>query len=214
MYTKNKINYLNWILLAGIGIGCNSQASPETKPSGDSTLTKTNAPAETPISIEGDFNGDARRETLTLVITDQQGNPMRRDEVTAKLDADMNWVGKGKLVSSDASITPLMIEGDFIGLISLINEGEFDGDKADEISMVRDWATSNIRDIEVFSYKKGQWAKRAAVMINIGMMEGAGLTFDKLVEPHPAMGKARVQEYTADGDFVPKNVDLAGDGEL
>lgn len=117
-------------------------------------------------SITGDFDGDGKKETLTecfiskingqeldqfLAADDEEGRNIYRIE---------RWQAFSFLTSSNRKIDTLFFELDnpAYGLAYLKNEGDLDGDGADEISYVIRWAdVSNLNTCHVVSFKNQQW---------------------------------------------------------
>lgn len=155
-------------------------------------------------TVMGDFDGDGKQETYGLSITNEKGININQTQLDSILNKNMEWIGNGKLTCTGSALPDLPLDGGCIGLVWIGNEGDLDGDGADEISFVKDWATSYIRDIELYSLKKGKWQSRAAVMINIGMMESEGLSYEKLIEKGETPQTIKVVEYgaTDDGDVA------------
>lgn len=186
----NKILHYTIVAVALTALSCNqSPPAPPPLPESAPTVTDKNS------SIEGDFDGDGKQEALRLRITDERGTVLSKEAVQARLAENMSWVGEGELVCTNPLVPELVVGGGCIGLVSLINEGDLDGDGAEEISLVKDWATSLIRDMEVYSLRKDAWALRTAFMINIGMLESEGLDFDRLLTAGSRKGEIIRYEY-------------------
>lgn len=191
---------------------CAGDAPNKSQTQPDS-LVSTNSPAvaDKPLQLDGDFDGDGVWELLTLEISDAQtGARLSTGQVQNLLQQDLDWRGKGRLVCSNGKIAPLVFPEEFMGLIALMNEGDLDGDKGQEISLVRDWSTSSIRDLEVYSYRQGAWSQRAALMINIGFIDGKQLDYERLLQPGKGIGTALAYEYdAAEGEHVRKSIVLS-----
>ncbi len=116
--------------------------------------------------IRGDFDGDGRQDTLT-----EHYFSLRYGEETNKYydsleDYDqqvamaVNKVPYSFVSSNTRAIDTLSIwrGGQLFGLAYLKNEGDLDGDGADEISYVIDWADwSSINTGYLMSYKHHKW---------------------------------------------------------
>lgn len=116
--------------------------------------------------ITGDFNGDGKKEKLTeifyssilqkeidqfLAADDEEGRNIKRLE---------KWNAQSALISNSTKIDTLFIphKNTANGFAFLKNEGDLDGDGADEISYVIRWAdVSSLNTCFIMSYKNNQW---------------------------------------------------------
>jgi len=116
--------------------------------------------------ITGDFDGDGRKDTLvehfTSLLTNKETNKFY-DGLTdyGQLVALTVKKEPHSFVScTNRKIDSLEISmgGQLLGLSYLKNEGDLDGDGADEVSYVVDWADwSNLNTCHLVSYKHHKW---------------------------------------------------------
>ncbi len=125
--------------------------------------------------ISGDFDGNGTVETLTEKYVDAPTNreinkfwdfgsfDEQRFGVSA-YDTEVQWAcernPKSVLVCSDSTVQPFELSrgGQLFGVLSLENEGDLNGDGADEISYVMDWADwSNCNSVRLATFKSGRW---------------------------------------------------------
>jgi len=127
--------------------------------------------------IEGDFNGDEKKETLTEhyinTVTNKESAKFYDSTVTHEQLVALNYekYPKSVLVCSDKKIDTSQVEwlDQLFGLAFLRNEGDLDGDGGDEISFVVFEGTFSIaRTFCLWTYKKGEWKE----YISFGIHEG------------------------------------------
>lgn len=87
----------------------------------------------------GDYNGDGKKEKMWL----------KKEKTTAQNILFCT------IVFSDKNIPPILVEGCTGGIPK--NEGDLDGDGADEISLVPDWISSNYTAMRVYFHKNKVW---------------------------------------------------------
>lgn len=116
--------------------------------------------------IQGDFNGDGKKETLTEHYASSADgketnkfydSTINEDQFMALIHQKLSYV---YLSCSDKKIDTLDLEAgeQVLGIAYLKNEGDLDGDGGDEISFVRDWADwSNMNSVSIYTLKKGLW---------------------------------------------------------
>ncbi|MCJ8209490.1 hypothetical protein MUY27_07200 [Mucilaginibacter sp. RS28] len=95
--------------------------------------------------IKGDFNGDGKIETATLV--------------KPKINADglsCNGPCVIKIVFSGNNVQPIT-QVNSIGAVMLTNLGDLNNDGKDEIGYLPDWFTSCWRMYHVFTYNQNTW---------------------------------------------------------
>lgn len=116
--------------------------------------------------VEGDFDGDGKKELLTehyiSQVTGKEMNKYFDDIEEYGTEVELTTYRKPfSLVSSDNPlIKDLEISKDaqLFGLKLLKNEGDLDGDGADELSYVVSWADwSSVNYWYIVSFKKGKW---------------------------------------------------------
>lgn len=95
-------------------------------------------------SVEGDFNGDGKREFMSL-------------EIPKLGEDDMSCVGncESTIVFSDKTIPTIKVDNCIFG--SLVNEGDLNGNGSDEIGLLPGWFTSCWHTYLVWTFKKGRW---------------------------------------------------------
>jgi len=116
--------------------------------------------------IKGDFDGDGKTETLVEHFFDRLTNK-ETNKFYDSLDYDrlVGIIVKYKdpfsfILSDNKNIDTLIIYsgGQLLGLSFLKNEGDLDGDGADEISYVVNWADwSNLNTSHLMTYKHNRW---------------------------------------------------------
>lgn len=117
--------------------------------------------------ITGDFNGDGKQDTLTEHFV----NGITHREMNKYFDLGGNedvydearflepYHVRSFASSGDKKIRPLLNDSDCgFGFRYLHNEHDLDGDGADEVSYITDYADfSTINFLEIMTYKKGHW---------------------------------------------------------
>ena len=116
--------------------------------------------------MEGDFNGDGKMEILTEHYVSQvTGEEMNKyfdgiDDFATEVELAVYRKPLSLLLSSDPAIATFRISDDpqLFGLKFLKNEGDLDGDGADELSYCISWADwSSVNQWYIASYKNGKW---------------------------------------------------------
>jgi hypothetical protein len=116
--------------------------------------------------VEGDFDGDGKTELLTEHYVSQiTGKEMNKyfddlDEYATEVDLATYREPFSFVSSSNPLVKDLEISkaAQLFGLKLLKNEGDLDGDGADELSYVISWADwSSVNYWHIVSYKKGKW---------------------------------------------------------
>lgn len=116
--------------------------------------------------IKGDFDGDGKQETLTehyISLIDRQETNKGYDNLPEYDQLVALTVKKQPyafVTDSKPATDTLRIssEPQMLGLSYLKNEGDLDGDGADELSYVIDWADySSLNTWYIVSYKNKQW---------------------------------------------------------
>jgi hypothetical protein len=164
-------------------------------------------PKKTEMEVQGDFNGDGKTETARCQIYLPNGQKASREQVVEDLEVKPSYC---QIEFSDAKIPALRVEvnGACMGLMFIGNEGDLNGDKADELSLVASWPTSNIRSIELYSLLQGsKWHKQGEGMINIAFVDD----FQTIIRPGKSPKTALLQEYNAadpENEFVDKTLKL------
>ena len=115
------------------------------------------------LSITGDFDGDGKHDTLSQFITDSIGNPVdyiiELDEQTEgyypmMLSDKYGYRGAITLNGRPADI----MEGSDLFVYCLINLGNINGTKGDEIALVpSNLDFSAMSHCSIYSYCKGRW---------------------------------------------------------
>ncbi|MFN5415595.1 MAG: hypothetical protein ACK5B9_00960 [Flavobacteriia bacterium] len=100
-------------------------------------------------SMDGDFNGDGKKETFTLI------KPAFPSEDMVENFGECKGECNCKIVFSDQSMAPIEINMCIGG--TPVNKGDLDGDGKDEIGILPDWWTSCWRSYFVYTYKNGNW---------------------------------------------------------
>ncbi|MFN8285985.1 MAG: hypothetical protein U0V74_04490 [Chitinophagales bacterium] len=147
------------IVLFGLLIvaACRRTNSPiETQPAVITTDTTaqvkqdTTEPEETTFlevsdTIEGDFNGDGVKEKMWL-------NPPK---ISNMEEFECDGSCDGYITFSNANLPPIRMEDCIDG--SPVNEGDLNGDGADDVGMLPGWFTSCWHQYHVFSFRNGKW---------------------------------------------------------
>ena len=117
--------------------------------------------------VQGDFDGDGKQEQLTesffSSINQTEAVKFYSNTAYEKMVEEVIKL-KPKLVlkSNTAQIKDFTITDKYqqFGLAYLKNEGDLDGDQADELSYVVKWADwSNVNSCVILSYKNGSWIR-------------------------------------------------------
>lgn len=128
--------------------------------------------------IKGDFNGDGKEEELIYELIDENG--VLFDSVSFYLDLGVDELVeryghgfggspyRGRIVSTNKNIPSIdSIPG--LGLVALINEGDLDGDGADEFSFSEYWIQhSTMVYLHLMSLKNQKWEKYKTAEIREG----------------------------------------------
>lgn len=134
-------------------------------------VLKTIPPGIRPVAgyrfvIKGDFDGDGKQETLTehyISLIDRQETNKGYDglpEYDQLVALTIKKQPYAFVMASKPAIDTLRISSDpqLLGLSYLKNEGDLDGDGADELSYVVDWADySSGNTWHIMSYKNRHW---------------------------------------------------------
>jgi hypothetical protein len=131
--------------------------------------------------IEGHFNQDDNIDRLTYLILDKNNKIFSTDEVkiilqeeNIDLDSMMNRYGqnyekipfRGVLMSPNDKKIPKLENLNPGGLRCIINEGDFDGDGIDEVSISQKGLYhSGTRGLTLYSLQNGKWKKLVSAMI-------------------------------------------------
>lgn len=115
--------------------------------------------------ITGDFDGDGKKEILTehfISGIDHKETCKFYENGDYDTLVSLNYEKKpiSLLTCNKQRINDLIIDpdGKSLGLAYIKNEGDLDGDGADEISYVADWADwSNVNFCTIMSYKNQKW---------------------------------------------------------
>ncbi len=158
------MNYLQLALAAIIFCGI-WQCAPA--PRETSSVQATDTDTLVPIMghrfvITGDFDGDGQLDTLTERYTSQglETNKFYEGIGYDSLVALAVQKEKQCYLQASGKIDSLFVsdEAQLFGLAYLKNEGDLDGDGADEIGYVVDWADwSNMNTYYIYSYKNNAW---------------------------------------------------------
>lgn len=100
-------------------------------------------------SMDGDFNGDGKKESFELIKPDFPSEDMEENFGECKGDCNC------KIVFSDKAIPAIELNMCIGG--TPVNKGDLDGDGKDEIGILPDWWTSCWRSYFVYTYKNGKW---------------------------------------------------------
>ena len=118
--------------------------------------------------IRGDFDGDGRQDTLTEhYISSLDGKETNKfydnlDNYGQQVALTVHKHPVSFVTSNSKGIDTLLISRDLqlLGLLYLKNEGDLDGDGADELSYVVNWAAwSSVNTWYLMSYKKHKWVE-------------------------------------------------------
>ena len=119
-------------------------------------------------TIRGDFDGDGRQDTLTEhYISSLDGKETNKfydnlDNYGQQVALTVHKHPVSFVTSNSKGIDTLLISRDLqlLGLLYLKNEGDLDGDGADELSYVVNWAAwSSVNTWYLMSYKKHKWVE-------------------------------------------------------
>ncbi len=144
------------------------RALSKTNKTVDSDMDHSRPPKPTKrvvgLTVQGDFDGDGSPENWTEnYLSQRTKEPIKRDLDAAIDQLQQNIPAQEPLTTLQAdqsTLNPLQISNDAYqyGLAYLKNEGDLDGDGADELSYVIDNIDqSNINKMYVVSYKNGVW---------------------------------------------------------
>ena len=121
------------------------------------------------LSITGDFDGDSKSDTFSQFVTDSLGNKL--NFITALATWDENLSTYDRLNYQNAftlNNKPTVIDNYIaIGLFCLINLGDINNAKGDEIALVPmllDYSMLNT--CRIYSYCKGKWTEIFSFNIN------------------------------------------------
>lgn len=130
------------IILAAVYAGCVSDSK---------TISADKTAAITPPKvISGDFNGDGKPDTVSLI------KPQLNKEGTACVDSTCMVF----IRFSDSSISPISIKNCIGG--TLENLGDLNGDGKDDLGILPGTINGCWHDYLVYSYKNNEWVKPIA----------------------------------------------------
>jgi hypothetical protein len=115
--------------------------------------------------IDGDFDGDGKQEKLiehyvSLIDNKETCKFYENADWNETVDSAVQKDPRSFIVSNNPAIDTFNLSsmGQLLGLSYLKNEGDLDGDGADEISYVMNWADwSSLNHWNIASYKNGKW---------------------------------------------------------
>lgn len=155
--TKNYLFALAFLSL----LGC-SRSKPETPIPSTKKPTQTYSIPNT-LSIEGDFDGDGHKEKMVSFVSDSTGKAVNR------LPYGEDWAETLDYVFGNGINTKLYIEGKksdtiklgtSMGVYCLINLGDINNDKKDEIVFVIDNPDySSVNTGRIYSLCNGKWSE-------------------------------------------------------
>ena len=124
-------------------------------------------------TIWGDFNGDGKKEKIW-----HEQYTIKSIEIEQMLEyLHTDFCDSGKICCSDKKIKPLII--DYLVKCKLIkNEGDLDGDGADEIGILQA-AASNCENYLVYSYKNNKWQLLFNINNTLNMREAGVVLIEK-----------------------------------
>lgn len=167
-------------------------------------------------SITGDFNGDGIIDTLTERYT-HQGQETNKIYEGIEYDSLVALIAlkeKQCYLEASENIDSLFISGNaqLFGLVYLNNEGDLDGDGADEIGYVVHWADwSSFNTYHIASYKKKQWLEIYSFPIHEIVMLPDYDQLDQAQDLVKSIGNYRmliVKWNTETGDTVSEIVEI------
>lgn len=170
------------LILVSLLSSCGSNDVAETSSTKDTLAPDTNnspGPLKPVFGyrfvLEGDFNGDGKKETLTEhYFSAKEGKETNKFYEDIPYDSLVGLTIKKEPSSfvtfSDHSLDTLFISdaSQLLGIIFMKNEGDLDGDGGDELSYVIHWADwSNVNTCHLISWKKNKWVE----LYSFGMWE-------------------------------------------
>lgn len=165
-------------------------------------------------TLEGDFNGDGKKETLkehfVSTISGEETNKFYKglDDYEQLIELTIAKQPWSFLTCDNANIDTLHIAelSQLLGVYILRNEGDLDGDGGEEISYVVDWADfSNINSCNVMSYKNNKWVE--LYDIPIWETQLPGLPIDS-ANHNPTSSGAKSNSDLALEEFIKEQVKL------
>jgi hypothetical protein len=175
MKVNFKVNYRIKILMLivfSISISCNDKKDiPIIKETTNKSKKRSIKRKPIPVFgyrfiIEGDFDGDGKKERLTehfISGIDKKETSKYYDAVEDYWDMIDLTIKKEPIsyvLCDNTTIDTLKIHsgGQLFGISYLKNEGDLNGDGTDELSYVVDWADySNFNSWHIMTYKNGKW---------------------------------------------------------
>ncbi len=162
------------LIFAAFTASCNDNSTTDTTAENQTdstnnavTIASAAAPSATELfSIQGDFDGDGKKETLTEVYISTIDNKVLSKNNDDNLDYEAyrssveQQKPKTSLTSSNNAISDFVVTNDpsQSGLLYLKNEGDLNNDGTDELSYVINWTDhSTMNKVHIVSYKNGQW---------------------------------------------------------
>ena len=158
--------------------GCESKNAPPENAADPGLAIPADA-----MTVTGDFNADGRIDTLYEdfeVVEDSTG------------------VGRCAVAATREELPALEPEvARCTGLQYLHNEGDLNGDGADELSLVRNWHTSFTRSVEIYSLQNGRWREldNFTILYTALEEEPVQYTYEELVTPLDTTAGYTVLEY-------------------
>ncbi|KGO94226.1 hypothetical protein [Flavobacterium subsaxonicum] len=131
------------------------------------------------LSITGDFNGDGKPDTLAQFVTDSLGKPLKyiveagtyEEDIIlySKLGYQNTFTLNGNVANVDNHVA--------LGLYCLINIGDLNDDKRDEIALVPVLLDfSMLNTCRIYSYCKNSWTQMFSFGINESSFDYEGDT--------------------------------------
>ena len=124
------------------------------------------------LSVKGDFLGDGYKYTLTGSVTNNSGAAVRKvpDPHETDWDSVISYYNKNNLqvrvaINEIKGIDELVFEN-AQGLYCLINLGDMNGDKRDDIALVTDYFDyTNISTCVIYTYCNDKWTALSTIRI-------------------------------------------------
>ncbi|MEM7572374.1 MAG: hypothetical protein AAF433_05720 [Bacteroidota bacterium] len=133
-------------------------------------LPKRLAPSTGGLMTPGDFDGDGQFEILAETIYDQKA-----DYVLNALPIGPHYEEYENCVTvlqtSDSILSPLFLPEARWGISVLLNEGNIDGIKGDELSILLRWPQSCWHGFFLYSYQEDSWQLRSTATVNVCLEE-------------------------------------------
>ncbi|MFL5753592.1 MAG: nuclear transport factor 2 family protein [Bacteroidia bacterium] len=162
----------------------------------DRNLAKKSEKSSSEGKVEGDYNGDGKKEYAWLVAPEfPKSTEDNFGECTGNCECFIKF--------SDESIPPLKVDMCIGGVP--VNEGDLNEDGADELGLLPDWWTSCWRAYFVYTFRNGEWKNAVPSISTYCAQWEDGVDVISKDPKKPGFAIIRYTELTEEADFKVKS---------